>query len=86
MGREKENRWPGAGGPPLGGQHGAVYFPSGTKGQQPLVFPAQQTSEGGRQRQQGRSRLRRVIIDWLSTGPGATNRGPALSLKREVPI
>ncbi len=24
----------------LGGPHGAVYFPSGTKGQQPLVFPA----------------------------------------------
>lgn len=24
----------------LGGPHGVVYFPSGTKGQQPLVFPA----------------------------------------------
>lgn len=29
-----------ASGAALGGQHGAVYFPSGTKGQQPLVFPA----------------------------------------------
>ena len=51
MGREGENLAPGAGEPPsaagahasgaaLGGQHGGVYFPSGTKGQQPLVFPA----------------------------------------------
>jgi len=29
-----------ASGVALGGPHGAVYFPSGTKGQQPLVFPA----------------------------------------------
>src|SRR5437660_451349 len=29
-----------ASGAALGGPHGAVYFPSGTKGQQPLVFPA----------------------------------------------
>src|SRR3546814_5328942 len=53
MGREEENRWPWRGqaalarptpiwasGAALGGQHGGVYFPSGTKGQQPLVFPA----------------------------------------------
>lgn len=53
MGREEENRWPWRGqaalarptpiwasGSALGGQHGGVYFPSGTKGQQPLVFPA----------------------------------------------
>ena len=53
MGREEENRWPWRGqaalarptpirasGAALGGPHGGVYFPSGTKGQQPLVFPA----------------------------------------------
>lgn len=53
MGREEENRRPWCGqaalarptphrvsGAALGGPHGAVYFPSGTKGQQPLVFPA----------------------------------------------
>lgn len=53
MGREEENRRPWCGqaalarptphrvsGVALGGPHGAVYFPSGTKGQQPLVFPA----------------------------------------------
>src|SRR3546814_4850258 len=53
MGREEENRWPWRGqaalarptpiwasGAALGGHHGGVYFPSGTKGQQPLVFPA----------------------------------------------
>jgi hypothetical protein len=53
MGREEENRWPWRGqaalarptpqrvsGAALGGPLGAVYFPSGTKGQQPLVFPA----------------------------------------------
>ena len=31
---------PRALGAALGGPHGVVYFPSGTKGQQPLVFPA----------------------------------------------
>src|SRR3546814_1596981 len=49
----EENRWPWRGqaalarptpiwasGAALGGQHGGVYFPSGTKGQQLLVFPA----------------------------------------------
>src|SRR3546814_16355677 len=53
MGREEENRWPWRGqaalarptpiwasGAALGGQHGGVYLPSGTTGQQPLVFPA----------------------------------------------
>ena len=30
-----------ASGAALGGPHGAVYFPSGTKGQQHLVFPWQ---------------------------------------------
>ena len=53
MGREEENRWPWRGqaalarptpprasGAALGGQHGGVYFPSGTKGQQTLAFPA----------------------------------------------
>lgn len=29
-----------ASGAALGGPHGGVYFPSGTKGQQPLAFPA----------------------------------------------
>ncbi|MFZ5706068.1 MAG: hypothetical protein ACOY5R_12505 [Pseudomonadota bacterium] len=31
----------------LGGPHGAVYFPSGTKGQRPLVFPVLAVLRGG---------------------------------------
>ena len=39
-GRPRAANAPKASGAALGGPHGVVYFPSGTKGQQPLVFPA----------------------------------------------
>lgn len=42
-----------ASGAALGGPHGAVYFPSGTKGQQPLVFPALAGLREGRGALQG---------------------------------
>jgi hypothetical protein len=58
---------PRASGAALGGPHGAVDCPSGTKGQQPLVFPA---SHGLRGRAWAPTNLRRALGVSFGRGRG----------------